>query len=255
MTANIFDDTDVARCYAYRPPYAPALFEFLLGRVPQRQTLFDLGCGPGKVAAALAGHFARVVAVDPAAAMIETGRVLYGQAYPNIDWRQARAEDMEFGDPIDLVTAGTSIHWMAHDVLFPKLARRTNIVAIISGDHPPNPPWQTEWRAAMTRWLARLYDKTYDEPAFAADGRRFEPWLDIAGRERFGFTFRQSVEDYIACQHSRASWARARMGESLSAEFDRDLDALLRPWAQAGMLTLELTTELTWGAPRSTPRP
>ena len=250
--AATFDDADVARCYAHRPPYAPALYEFLLDLVPRRRVLVDLGCGPGKIAAALVDRFDEVVAIDPAEAMIDTARALH--AHPNIIWRQARAEDVVFPEAIDLVTAGTAIHWMAHDVLFPKLAERTKIVAIITGDAPPDPPWQAEWRTAMSQWLARLHNETYDEPAFAAEGRRFEPWLDIAGRKSFTFSFRQSVADYITCQHSRASWSRTRMGDALSAEFDRYLDALLRPWAQDGMLTMELTSDLTWGAPRATPQ-
>jgi SAM-dependent methyltransferase len=250
--AATFDDADVARCYAHRPPYAPALYEFLLTLVPQRRVLVDLGCGPGKIAVALAEAFATIVAIDPAIAMIDTARMQHG--HPNIAWICTRAEDAVLPPEIDLVTAGTSIHWMAHEVLFPKLAERTRIVAIITGDAPPNPPWQEEWRAAMTKWLARLHDETYDEAAFVAEGRRFEPWLDIAGRKSFTFSFRQSVEDYIACQHSRASWSRTRMGEALSAEFDRDLDTLLRPWAEDGMLTMELTSELTWGGPRAMSR-
>ncbi len=250
--AATFDDADVARCYTHRPPYAPALYDFLLERVPQRRMLVDLGCGPGKVAAALADRFTDVVAIDPAAAMIDAARALH--AHPSIAWRRGRAEDAQLPGTIDLVTAGTSIHWMAHDVLFPKLAERTRIVAVITGDAPPNPPWQAEWQAAMAKWLSRLHGETYNAPAFVAEGRRFEPWLDIAGRESFTFLFHQGVEDYIACQHSRASWSRTRMGAALSAAFDRDLDALLRPWARDGMLTMELTSELTWGAPRATPR-
>src|SRR5258707_346708 len=106
--AAAFDDLDVARCYAHRPPYAPALYEFLFGLVPRRQCLVDLGCGPGKIATTLAGHFADVVAIDPAIAMIETARAANPQ--PNIRWLQVSAEDAALPDQIDLVTAGTSIH-------------------------------------------------------------------------------------------------------------------------------------------------
>ena len=252
--AGTFDDADVARCYAYRPPYAPALYDFLRAMMPGKQRLLDLGCGPGKIAAALADDFAHVVAVDPAGAMIETARGVYGVRHPNIDWVHARAEDVAFDDAIDLVTAGTSIHWMQHDVLFPRLAAHTSLFAVITGDAPADPPWQAEWRVAMTNWLKRLHGETYDEAAFVADGKRFEPWLEIAGRKRFAFSFRQSVADFIACQHSRASWARSRMGAALSAQFDTELDALLRPWAPDGMLTLPLVSELTWGCPRRSAR-
>ncbi len=248
--AAIFDDADVARCYRHRPPYAPALYDFLLGLVPRRRMLVDLGCGPGKIAAALADAFEHVAAIDPASAMIGEARALYGAGHPNIAWLEARAEDAPLPDPIDLAIAGTAIHWMAHDILFPKLAERTNLVAIVTGDMPVDPPWQDAWRAAMTAWLKRLHGETYDETAFAADGQRYEPWLDIAGRRDFEFTYRQSIDDFIACQHSRASWSRTLMGDALGAEFDRDLAALLRPWAQDGQLTLNLTSTLVWGAPR-----
>jgi hypothetical protein len=97
--------------------------------------------------------------------------------------------------------------------------------------------------------------KPYNPAAFAAEGTRHEAWMDIAGRERFAFTFRQSVEDFIACQHSRATWSRAAMGEALASEFDAKLEALMRPFAPDGLLELNMVSELTWGAPRRAPRP
>ena len=250
--AAAFDDLDVARCYAHRPPYVPALYEFLLGLVPRKDCLVDLGCGPGKIAAALAGNFARVVAIDPAIAMIETAKATYSQ--PNIRWLHASAEDAALPDNIDLVTAGTSIHWMKHEVLFPRLAGRTPLVAVITGDAPLNPPWLDGESDFLTRWLARLHGRTFDRPAFIADGRIYEPWLDIAGRHDFTFTFRQSIADYIACQHSRASWPRSKMGAELVLEFDRELEAVLTPFAQGELLSFDLTSELVWGPPRKTVR-
>lgn len=249
--AALFDDADVARSYAHRPPYAPALYEFLLSLVPRRRCLIDLGCGPGKVAAALAGEFDQVIAVDPAIAMITIARETHRQ--PNIAWLHARAEDISLPDAIDLVTAGTAIHWMRHDVLFPALAARAPLIAIVTGDAPAEPPWAAEQAVFLTNWLARLHGQTYDPVAFAAEGRTYEPWLDIAGRRDFAFTFRQSVADHIACQHSRASWTRTRMGAALAAEFDRELEAVLTPFATDGMLSFELTSQLVWGTPRTTP--
>ena len=250
--AAAFDDIDVARCYAHRPPYAPALYEFLLGLIARKQCLVDLGCGPGKIAAALAKDFAQVIAVDPAIAMIETAKATNPQ--PNIQWLHMSAEEAALPEHIDLVTAGTSIHWIKHEVLFPKLAERSKLVAIITGDAPPSPPWLAGESDFLTRWLARLHGRTYDRPAFVAEGRTYEPWLDIAGRREFTFTFQQSIADYIACQHSRASWPRSRMSADLVREFDRELETVLTPYAHDGMLSFELTSELAWGAPRKTAR-
>src|SRR4051794_27847859 len=122
-TAAAFEDADVARCYACRPPYAPALYARLLALSPRRSRALDLGCGPGKIAAELAPHFAEVVALDASAAMIAAGRAAHPAA--NIVWETCPAEAYDTDGGFDLVTAGTAIHWPDHGVLFPKLARWT----------------------------------------------------------------------------------------------------------------------------------
>jgi SAM-dependent methyltransferase len=251
--ARAFDNDDVARSYLCRPPYASALYDFLLDLVPKRRRLLDLGCGPGKIAGDLADRFDEVTALDPSGPMIALGRELHAERHPNIRWVHARVEDAALDDAYDLVTAGTSIHWMTRETLFPRLADRTPIVAVIGGDEPGAVSWREEWRALNWRWLERL-GHTPDPAGFAAAGAAHEPWLDIAGRETFDFTFRQPIADFITCQHSRATWSRAVMGDVLAREFDDDIAATLEPWTQDGMLTLEMQSHLTWGAPRRTPR-
>jgi SAM-dependent methyltransferase len=250
--ASSFDDADMARCYQHRPPYAPALYDFLLGLVPTRRRLLDLGCGPGKIAGALADRFDEVLALDPSGPMIAAGREAYGRRHPNIRWLQSRVEDAFLDAGFDLVTAGASLHWMDHEVLFPRLADLTPVVAAIGGDEPGQVPWREEWRALNYRWLERV-GRTPDPAGRAAAGSAHEAWLDIAGRKEFDFTWRQPVEDFIACQHSRAAWSRAAMGEVLAQAFDRDIATTLAPWTEDGILTLAITSHLTWGAPRSTP--
>ena len=249
----IFTEADVAACYAARAPYAPALFDALLRRVEGRGRALDLGCGPGKIAMTLADHFTKVIALDPSAVMIEAGRAMDAGRHGNIDWVIASAETYESDEGFDLVTAGTSIHWPDHAVIFPKLAQWTGTVAVIVGDGPTQPPCGAEaWKAFLTHWLARV-GRVFNPSGFEAEGARHEAWMDIAGRERFAYTFHQRVADFIAGQHSRATWARSAMGAALADAFDRDLEALMRPYAIDGMLELELESELTWGAPRSTP--
>lgn len=249
--AAAFAEADVARCYAARPPYAPALFEFLLTHVPGRGRTLDIGCGPGKIAITLAGRFAKVVALDPSAAMIEAGQAADAGRHPNIAWVRETAEAYQDGGAgFDLVTAGTSIHWPDHAVVFPKLAQWSPFIAVITGDAPPEPPCGDEaWMAFLIRWTARV-GRPFDPATFKAETDRHEAWMDIAGRETFPFTAHQTVEDFITCQHSRATWSRAAMGEALVAEFDRELDALMRPFAKDGLLRLDLVSQLTWGAPR-----
>jgi len=188
------------------------------------------------------------------------GQVADAGRHGNIVWANDRAETYASEAGFDLVTAGASIHWPDHAVLFPKLAGWTRLVAVLTGDCLIPPCGEDAWLGFLTPWLARMAGVTpgvrrsYDPDRFVAEGLRHEAWLDIGGRETFRHAFRQGVEDFIVCQHSRATWSRAAMGEALFAEFDSDLDRLMRPFSIDGMLELEIVSELTWGAPRSSPR-
>ena len=256
--AAIFAEDDVASCYYARPAYAPALYDFLLARVAGRGRALDLGCGPGKVARVLADHFAEVVALDPSAAMIAAGKASDAGRHANIVWINERAETYADTAGFDLVTAGTSIHWPDPAVLFPKLAGWTQTLAVLT-DAPlfpaPAPPCgEVAWIAFLTRWLARMGRPVPARPPETAEAAAHERWMDIVGGKRFHYVVRQSVDDFIVSQHSRVSWSRSSMGEALAAAFDRDLDALMRPFAHDGYLELDLVSELVWGAPRSTAR-
>ena len=56
-TGAEFLDEDVARAYAHRTDYPPALHARLLELTPGRGRLLDLGCGPGKLGRGLAAQF------------------------------------------------------------------------------------------------------------------------------------------------------------------------------------------------------
>jgi SAM-dependent methyltransferase len=249
--AAAFDDPDVARCYACRPPYAPEALAALAALPTTRLRALDLGCGPGKLAGPLARCFEAVIALDPSAPMLAEGRRLWPAE--NIDWRCASDADAPLDAPFNLVVAGTSIHFMDHARLFPRLAEATAVFATVSGDHPPDPPWAAVWDEARDHWLRRV-GRTPDPAGFHAFGHRHEAWLDIEGRRSFAFTVSHRLEDFIACQHSRAAWSRRAMGARLAAAFDEDVARRLGPWTQDGLITYELVTELVWGQPRRTPR-
>ncbi|MGA0600412.1 class I SAM-dependent methyltransferase [Caulobacter sp. KR2-114] len=247
-----FDDADVARSYACRPPYASAAIVALAGLPAARRRALDLGCGPGKLAGPLALHFAQVTALDPSGPMLAEARRLWPA--DNIRWLQASDAGAPLDEPYDLVTAGTSIHFMDHATLFPRLAHATGLFATVSGDHPPAPPWKAVWDEAMDLWLRRV-GRTPDPAGFHAFGHRHEAWIDFLGRRAFAFTVSQPLDAFIRGQHSRATWARAAMGADLAQAFDADLERRLRPWTADGRLTYELVTEVVWGRPRSSPQP
>lgn len=250
-----FDDLDVARAYANRAPYPPELFERLGERAPRRGLALDLGCGPGKLARPLADRFDHVHAVDPAAPMIAVGRDLDAGAHPNIAWFVSTAEAAPLSGPYDLVVAGVSIHWMDHEVVFPRLCTHMAadaMVAIIGGDEADDPPWAQEWPMLMSSWISRM-GGAYDRQAFAAEASAHEAWMEIAGRETITSSVSQPIEAFIDGEHSRGTWTRRKMGPDRAAAFDADLRALLTPHARDGVLTYDVRTRLTYGRPRSTP--
>ncbi|CAI4214914.1 unnamed protein product [Parascedosporium putredinis] len=120
---------------AFRPSYPPSLFNKVLAYHAQGSrgpsspseagTLLDLGCGHGLIARALASHFRRVIGVDPSRGMIEQARSMTIGKADNIEFRQGKAEELQFLDDgeIDMVVVGQAAHWFDMDKLWPELAR------------------------------------------------------------------------------------------------------------------------------------
>jgi trans-aconitate methyltransferase len=221
-SATAFDDVDVARCYQFRPAYPQALYDAILELTPGRGAVLDLGCGPGKLAGPLADHFARVDAVDPSAPMLAAA-----------------------------ACAGASVHWFDHGRLMPRLAQSLGNDAwmmVVEGDGAWQPPWQAEWSTFIARWLERI-GRRHDEAEFLAEMNRYREFMAIHGQREFTTAVEQSLEDFIECQHSRASWARSAMGYERCGRFDAELEELLTPHLRTGALHFQVRTTLIWGRP------
>jgi len=252
-----FNDEDVARCYAFRAPYPETLHERLAGLAAGRARLLDLGCGPGKLARALAGRFDAIDAVDRSHAMLAAGRELDSGRHPHINWIEARAEDIAFDGPYDLAVAGASIHWMRHDIVMPKLARALRQgapLALVDGDGPSQAPWMDAYQTEVIRWVERS-GRRWQDRAHRDLVTAHLPWIDIEGLETFTITVRQKIEDLIEAEHSRATWARSRMGAETAEAFDASLRAILEPAAIGEAVEYVARSTIVWGRPRLSPRP
>lgn len=99
---------------AGRPPYPKALLDDLLrrARITGNGRLIDLGCGPGRIALALASSFREVLAVDRDREMIAVGReIARERGIGNVRWKVGRAEDVKAPEgSFELVTCGESFH-------------------------------------------------------------------------------------------------------------------------------------------------
>ncbi|GAA2936078.1 class I SAM-dependent methyltransferase [Streptomyces enissocaesilis] len=86
-------------------PLDRALLASLLEQTEPGTAIADLGCGPGHVAAWLAGKGARTVGIDLSAGMVEAGRRRFAQVeFREGDLLELPAEDGEFGSAVAFYT-------------------------------------------------------------------------------------------------------------------------------------------------------
>jgi SAM-dependent methyltransferase len=115
----------------FRPTYPPELFAWLADVSPARDLAVDLGTGSGQAAVALAGHFARVVGLDPSAEQLANAR-----SHPSVEYRVAAAEATGLADgSVDLLLAAQAFHWFDAEPFFAdaaRVARPGAILALVS---------------------------------------------------------------------------------------------------------------------------
>ena len=105
-----WDTREYDRDFAFVSAYGAELLDWLN---PQPgETVLDLGCGTGELAAKIAGTGATVIGIDSDPAMIEAAR----QRLPDADLRVADAHDFTVEQPVDAVFSNAALHWMPSSV-------------------------------------------------------------------------------------------------------------------------------------------
>lgn len=251
-----FAARSVAQNYVHRPPYSPEVYDTLISLLPDESlAVLDAGCGPGKIALGLRERVTRIDAVDPSQEMLDVGRALPGGDDPRINWICAAIESAPLAPPYGLVVCGVSFHWMDAEVALTRFAVSLapgGMLALVSGDAPSGSPWWPEEKALYTDFITRLQGKP---PVFPDDPLSahllVHPRFHAQGfKVTAPFAVRQSIDDFLACQHSRATWSYDFMGDAMAAEFDARLRAILAPHARDGMLEYAVRTRVEWGLPR-----
>ncbi|HEX2560377.1 hypothetical protein, partial [Phenylobacterium sp.] len=126
------------------------------------------------------------------------------------------------------------------------------VIAIVEGDGPAEAPWREAYGAVIRGWVERLGGE-WNSPAMAGAARAHEAWIAEPRRLEFAHDVQMDLEALIDGEHSRATWARAKLGHDLAAAFDTDLRRALAPYAEDGMLTYTVRTRLLYGRPRKEP--
>ena len=246
-----FQDQSVVDRYHLRPTYPPEIFTLLNALVvDEPRTVLDVGCGTGNVARPLANSVERVDAVDRSLPMLARARTLPGGDSPKIRWLHGRAEDVETQPPYALVTAGESLHWMDWGIVLPRFAREVSphgVLAIVYLVDQPV-PWGEGYLQIVRRFTT---NPTYVPFDWIAELEKYQLFQQLGERKTAAVSVRQTVEDYVAAQHARSSLSLETMTAEQAAQFDTEMQALLLPFAQDGLLTLSVVGGLTWGKPKS----
>ena len=178
-----------------RPQYPAAVYDWLLAQVPARRLAWDIGCGSGQATVALAQRFARVVANDLAAEQLA-----HAPPLPNVDWRAKPAEEVELdAGSVDLAVAASSIHWLALDRFYPRVAQALapgGVLAVFTYTTTVVPP---AVKAVITEAFAPLKAYWSAGNRVASGGYRDLPFpFDEIATPPFAIELDWSVEQYLA---------------------------------------------------------
>ncbi len=165
MTAPEFGLADAAY-RAFRPDYPAALFEAILAAVgPRRDLAIDLGAGTGLATAPLCPHFARVIAVEPDAAMASALADLSSNV--EVDPRHAETFSADAGSA-DLVSAANCFYWFDGPAVAGRISRWLRPGAVFAASRYRFPGLTGAAREIIKRedrahWDAFRHDRLRDE--------------------------------------------------------------------------------------------
>ncbi|MFD5325197.1 class I SAM-dependent methyltransferase [Streptomyces sp. NPDC127092] len=146
-----------ARAYdAYRPRYPDTAFETMeefSGRPLAGARVADVGTGTGIAARALHERGARVVGVEPGAAMAAQFR----SGLPGIPLVRGDGNRLPLADgSLDLVTYAQSWHWTDPSLAVPSALRALRpggALALMWNDPDPSVPWVADQRSRIEKWF------------------------------------------------------------------------------------------------------
>ena len=245
-----------------RPPYPPALLAALIEAASPSppSALLDLACGPGRIALDLADAFERVVAIDLEPEMVAVGRrEAARREITNIVWSVGRAEDAELPTgAFDLVTVGEAFHRLDQALIAQRALAwlkpggclaAPGCIGILEGAAP----WQKAAAEVAHRWMARAFPGGWaaGRPGAAMGPRGHERVLERAGfvevdSRTFTTPLAWSRDAVVSYFRSTSVCSAGALGEH-SAAFEREVRAVLGPYAERGTLREQAEFGFTLG--------
>ncbi|MGH9702201.1 MAG: class I SAM-dependent DNA methyltransferase [Candidatus Acidiferrales bacterium] len=234
-------------CVAHRPAYPESLYELIWRELPpdRRRLAVDLGAGTGISTLPLCGKFEKVIAVEPDEKMAAVIR----ERPEKIDVRAVGAEDFE-QEPgsVDLVTCGTSFHWMDGQRVLANVSRWLRAGGIFAlyfywFPRPRGPAREIIKREINTTWEPfrhpRLKDYEYSRRMFDAC-RSLEP----ISKHLIPNKVNATVEWLLGFMYSTSYVSGYIRSLENPDEYLRNFEAEVRRAAPDGRLEVELKLEL-----------
>jgi SAM-dependent methyltransferase len=259
-----YADQSVAEAYDHLLSYPDEVFDVLVDLVDDEcRIVLDVGCGTGRIARALVSRVERIDAVDCSEAMIAQGKRLPNGNHPNLNWVLDRVETAALNPPYGLVTAGSSLFWMANEVAISRLhdvlTPHGYVVTILPRENPQ--PWDTDLQRILDQYTVNQEAGalSFSLRGLTIGDRSLDPirWLESQGLfEKAGekYTaptlFQRSLDSYIESLHSRLGFSRERMGPESSAAFDEEVRSLVAPFCENNRIRVQVVGEVMWGKPK-----
>jgi len=241
----------------YRLPYPAPLLDEIVSRAGLHEgagRLLDLGCGPGRLALALAPRFAEVWALDFEPRMVAAGRAEAGRrGARNVRWLVGAAEALEApAGAFELITAGEAFHRFDQTLMAARMltwlapggaAAIVGAYGAIVGDAP----WELAAQEVVRRFT---YRPSPDGPgAFTFEHE--EGLLRAAGftevvTRGFATAHDWSIEAILGHLYSTSYCSTAVLGERRAA-FERAMTAALLACDPAGLFRQDARFGFTIG--------
>ncbi len=227
----------------FREPYPSAFFATVAGRIHLHggEKLLDVGCGPGPLALGFAPFVRECVALDPEAVMVEAALTASARAGLKLEVQLGRIEDFKTDQTFDVLTIGRALHWLDRsatlEVFDRVVAERGRVlVCRASTIETSASPWSKPYEQVRDSWANAGDRERYRlKPQEWFSGSRFEEIDQVSVRQ----AQKVGVEGLIGRALSKSNTSPDTLGKRRS-EFERELRAVLQPFAQNGVVEEEI---------------
>ncbi len=136
-------------------------------------------------------------------------------------------------------------------VVLPRFARllTPNGFLALTGEGRPQHPW--DYGPICARYSTNRDYQPYSLLHELTARGLFE---QVGEQRTTPVPWRHSVADYVESFHARNGLSRERMTPAAAAAFDAEMTALVQPFAEDGVLAMQLESTVTWGKPKQISR-